>query len=266
MKCGQCQIIKLSKEFPDSSFSSKCEHATSWYLECLVGYLREMQHQCLIYKIELTDQEVKDCCLFWDSASFKIDIESLSQVRAELSGPSNANSDVFYVVLLNRKKITLKLSEITTVKALKYALRDVTKIDITKQKLIHNDMELNHFQDDSINSTLESYEIHANSYIQLIVVLYSITQDQALTNLAFDLYWGFSYSGQDFFDSTCLIYAGDKLWKKYDYLSTFYPSVLYIRHSGDIIDHTNVRGHHKITIKLDELPNNVGQLYLILSS
>ncbi|RIB26689.1 hypothetical protein C2G38_2162745 [Gigaspora rosea] len=266
MKCGQCQIIKLSKEFPDGSVSSKCGHATSWCLECLVGYLRETQHRCPICKIELTEQEVNDCCLFWDNASFKIDIESLSQARAELSGPINANSDVFYVVLLNGKKITLKLSEITTVKALKYALRDVTKIDITKQKLIHNDVELNDFQDDTTNSTLESYGIHANSHIQLIVVLYSITQDQALTNLAFDLYWGFPHSGQDFLDGTCLIYAGDELWKKYDYLSTFYPSIPYIRHSGDIIDHANARGHHKITIKLDELPNNVGQLYLILSS
>ncbi|RIB20709.1 hypothetical protein C2G38_2303101 [Gigaspora rosea] len=172
---------------------------------CLVGYLRESQHQCPICEVELTEQEVNNCCLFWDNSSFKIDIESLAQARAELSGPNDANS----------------------VKALKYALKDATNIDISKQKLMYNDMELNDFQDDSTNSTLENYGIHANSHIQLIVVLYSITQDQALTNLVFDLYWGFPHSGQDFLDA---------------------------------------RGHHNITTKLDNLPNEVGQLYLILSS
>ncbi|KAF0492997.1 tellurium resistance protein terz-like [Gigaspora margarita] len=156
MKCVQCQIRKLSKEFPDKSVSSKCEHAMSWCLE--------------------------------------------------------------------------------------------------------------DFQDDATNSILENCEIHANSHIQLIIVLYSIIQDQALTNLAFDLNWVFPHSGQDFLDGTCLIYEGASLWKKYDYISMFYPSVKYIEHSGDIIDHQNSEGHHKKTIKLDDLPIEVGQLYLILSS
>ncbi|KAF0424509.1 tellurium resistance protein terz-like [Gigaspora margarita] len=242
MKCGQCQVIKPSKEFPDKSVSSKCEHATSWCLECLVSYLRETQHRCPICEVELTEQEVNNFCLFWD----------------------DANSGVFFVVLLNGKKITLKLSEITTVKALKYALKDATNIDIMKQKLIYNDMELNDFQDDSTNSTLENYGIHANSNIQLIIVPYSITQDQGW--LTFDLYWGYPHSGQDFLDGTCLIYVGDKLWRKYDYKSTYYPDIPYIKHSGDVMDNTNANGCHKITIKLDALPNEVGQLYFILSS
>ncbi|CAG8450983.1 12082_t:CDS:2 [Cetraspora pellucida] len=266
MKCGQCQLIKLSREFPDSTISPKCGHVMSWCLECLVEYLKETQHQCPICEIQLTEQEVDNCCLFWDNSNFKIDLEGLSKARAELSGTNDADSDVFYVVLLNGKKITIKLSEITTVKALKYTIRDVIDIDIVNQKLIHDDVELNDFQDDKTYSTLQNYGIHSNSHVQLIVVLYSITPDQALKNLAFDLYWGFPSSGQDYLDGTCLIYAGDSLWKKYDYQSTYYPNTPYIRHSGDIMDPLNGKGHHKITIKLDELPNYVGQLYLILSS
>ncbi|CAG8804928.1 33155_t:CDS:2 [Gigaspora margarita] len=115
----------------------------SIFCQCLVGYLRETQHRCPICKVELTEQEVNNCCLFWDNSSFKIDIESLAQARAELSGPNDANSGVFFIVLLNEKKITLKLSKITTVKALKYAIKDASNIDIAKQKLIYNDMELN---------------------------------------------------------------------------------------------------------------------------
>ncbi|CAG8656743.1 11252_t:CDS:2 [Dentiscutata erythropus] len=261
MKCEQCQIIKPLKEFPESSISSKCRHVMSWCFECIVSYLRGTQRRCPICKIDLTEQEVNDCFLFWDNSIFKIDIESFSQARAELSGPNDAESGVFYIVLLNGEKITLKSSEITTVKALKYALRDATKIEVTKQRLIHNDVELNDFQDDSTNSTLESYGIHANSHIQLIVL-----NSLALSCLAVDLFWEFPHSGQEFLDCTCLIYNGDELWKKYDNLSTYYPSISYIKHSGDIIDVANARGHQKITIKLDELPNCISQLYFVLSS
>ncbi|CAG8655214.1 1090_t:CDS:2 [Acaulospora morrowiae] len=266
MICSKCEISKLSREFPESTIGSKCAHIATWCLECLVEYLRkEEQNKCPECGVELAEQEIHNHYLYWDKASFKIDIENVTQTYAELSGQNDINSEDFYVVLLNGKKITLKIRDITTVKDLKYALRAEISVDITKQKLIYKDVELNDLRDDGINnSTLEDYEIRANSHVQLIVVLYSITKDQALTNLAFDLYWGFPDSGQDFLDGTCLIYAGDRLWKKYDYLSTFYPPIPYIKHSGDVID--EYQGHHKITARLNELPDNVGQLYLILSS
>ncbi|CAG8568851.1 14878_t:CDS:2 [Cetraspora pellucida] len=79
--------------------------------------------------------------------------------------------------------------------------------------------------DDDENNTLTSYGICANSHIQLIVVLYSISKGQAVNNLVFDLYWGYR-SKMDFLDGTCLIYKA----------------------------------------KLENLPDDVTQLYLILSS
>ncbi|CAG8498937.1 11852_t:CDS:2 [Cetraspora pellucida] len=212
MKCEKCQIDKLSEEFPLSTISSTCEHITSWCLKCIVNYLRETQdHQCPICKAELTEQEFKEYCLFWDNANFKIDFESHLQTNTNFGN----NSGIFY---------------------------------------------------EEYENTLTNYGIRANSHIQLMVVLYSISKKDSLKNLVFDLYWGYPASGVDFLDGTCLIYEGDKLWKKYDYKNKFHSDISYIWHSGDVLDKKNAIGHQKIKAKLNQLPPSVTQLYLILSS
>ncbi|CAG8444419.1 26263_t:CDS:2 [Dentiscutata erythropus] len=268
MKCEKCQLFKLTREFPDGTISSTCKHITSWCLECLVGYLKEVQHQCPTCKTELSEQEVVKFNLFWEKANFKIDLESFLQTHAEHSGPTDENFNNLYVVLLNGEIITLSISNIKTIKVkdLKGALKDKIRVDITQQMLIYNGIELNNYRDDGTDNTLENYGINPNSYIQLVVVLYSIPKDQALTNLIFDLHWKFPSSGHDFLDGTCMIFEGDKLWKTYDYLHSKYPRIRYIEHSGDLMDTDNAGAHHEIKANLNELPKSVGQLYFILSS
>ncbi|CAG8503879.1 12208_t:CDS:2 [Dentiscutata erythropus] len=261
MICKKCQVDKLSEEFPFGTISSKCEHITSWCLKCLVKYLKETQYQCPICEAELTEQEFNDYCLLWDNASFKINLESISQGLTELPGQDSSNSEIFYVVRLNGEKFEFKVSEIDTVQELKYRLMNYTKIDTDRQMLFHKNMELRDYR---LDDTLASYGICANSHIQLIVVLYSISEKEAVKNLAFDSYWGYPDSGEDYLDGTCLIYKGDNLWKTYDCLHLYHAEIPYIKHSGDIMNRNN--GHQKITAKLDTLPKDVTQLYLILSS
>ncbi|CAG8593149.1 9031_t:CDS:2 [Acaulospora colombiana] len=75
---------------------------------------------------------------------------------------------------------------------------------------------------------------------------------------------------------------GDAHWRKYDYQSTSYPDIADMKHSGDVMDHIALRfraliddhisssqsmkGHHRITANLANLPENVTKLYFILSS
>ncbi|CAG8512016.1 28920_t:CDS:2, partial [Dentiscutata erythropus] len=260
MKCKQCQVDKLSEEFPFGTISSKCEHVASWCLKCLVIYLKKTQ-QCPICNAILTEQEFNDYCLIWDNASFKIDSESFSQSHIELPG-QNKNSGTFYVVRLNGEKFEFKLSEINTINELKHRLMNYTKIDIERQMLIYKNMKLKNDE----NNTLTSYGICANSHIQLIVLLYSISKGQAVKNLVFDLHWGYPDKGIDYLDGTCLIYKGNILWKVYDYNHRIHHGIPYISHSGDIMNRKKAIGHHTITAKLDNLPNDVTQIYLILSS
>ncbi|CAG8568870.1 14879_t:CDS:2, partial [Cetraspora pellucida] len=123
-------------------------------------------------------------------------------------------------------------------------------------------------EDKDQSNTLTSYGICENSHIQFIVLLYSISKGQAVNNLVFDLYWGHrNYrSKPDYLDGTCLIYKGNTLWKIYDHRHLTYPDISYIKHSGDVMDTIHATGHHKITAKLGELPDDVTQLYLVLSS
>lgn len=39
-----------------------------------------------------------------------------------------------------------------------------------------------------------------------------------------------------------------------------------MKHSGDLMDNTNKRGHERITAKLDQLPPEVTQLYFVVST
>ncbi|CAG8573979.1 16628_t:CDS:2 [Gigaspora margarita] len=261
MKCENCQLFKLTREFPDGTISLTCRHITSWCLECLVGYLKEAHHQCPMCQTELSEQDVVKFNLFWEKANFKINLESFSQTHDKHSGPTDETSGNIYVVLLNGEKITLSFSEDKTVKDLKDDLYDEKKIAITQQMLIYNDIEL-----DNYDNTLKSYGINANSYIQLIVVLYSIPKDLALTNLNFDLSWEFPNSGCDYLDGTCMMFEGDKFWRKYDYISMNYPDIKEIWHCGDEMKYNEAKGKHRISARLDKLPNAVCQLYFILSS
>ncbi|CAG8626968.1 4881_t:CDS:2, partial [Cetraspora pellucida] len=111
---------------------------------------------------------------------------------------------------------------------------------------------------------LTKYGICANSHIQLIVVLYSISKKESIKNLAFDLYWSYPDSRMDFLDGSCLIYKGDILWRTYDWSNLHFLDTPSMNHSGDILNYN--AGHHRITAKLDSLPKDVTQLYLILSS
>jgi stress response protein SCP2 len=63
-----------------------------------------------------------------------------------------------------------------------------------------------------------------------------------------------------------LLYFSDAFFRKYDYASVFYPSFPHMKHSGDLMDNANKKGHQRITAKLDQLPPEVTQLYFVLSS
>ncbi|CAG8496243.1 25736_t:CDS:2 [Gigaspora margarita] len=265
MKCSKCRLKRLSKEFPLKAVSHLCKHIPTWCLECVITYLEDKAQSnnivrpgCPECNVILTQKEIDYLTSFWKRASFKLDIPVFS--REEVIEVANETGE-FYVVLLNGQKYTFRLEEIRSVRALKIALMNKTAIESRKQKLIFKGVELNQGDKSIVN-----YGIHAGCHIQLVVILYSITKEVSVANLVFDLYWGYPITGRDYLDGTCLIYAGMSLWKKYDYSTKSYPEINYIKHSGDIMNDTNRRGHHRITIKLNQLPKEVSTLYFVLSA
>ncbi|CAG8541428.1 3135_t:CDS:2 [Funneliformis mosseae] len=272
MKCVKCNHDKLSKEFPSTTITDRCNHIPAYCLRCLIANLnlKEKPVKCPECNEKLNQEEIKFLTLAWDKAPFKIDVESIGNVRTPQTltadGASNATGDI-YIVLLNGQKSNIPFNQVKTVTALRKEIRQKLRVDEGKQKLIYNGVELQDRKTGPTPSTLQDYNIGPGSHIQLIVVLYNITRAESIKNLTFDLFWGYPANGnQDYLDGTCLLYMGDTFYRKYDYASVFYPSFPHMKHSGDLMDNANKRGHQQITANLDQLPAEVTQLYFILSS
>ncbi|CAG8607381.1 20943_t:CDS:2, partial [Dentiscutata erythropus] len=278
MKCSNCQTTKLSKEFPLDTITEKCTHVPTWCLKCLIFHLQKgnthNEIKCPECPVQLTQSEINGFKIAWEKAPFKIDIGSLfknsrannTNNNSSLNDPATQKGE-FFVVLLSGDKYSLKLEDIQTVKILKAELTKKIKVDGSKQKLLHKGVELQvRQQNGQGENKLSTYGIRAGDHIQLIVTMYAISRDETISNLSFDLYWGYPLRGKDYLDGTCLIYTGRDFWKKYDYKERYDTVHPYIRHSGDVMDDPNRRGHHRITIKLDKLPDVVNKLYFVLSA
>ncbi|CAJ0862522.1 7282_t:CDS:2 [Entrophospora sp. SA101] len=108
-------------------------------------------------------------------------------------------------------------------------------------------VELLTFRQNKIESKLLSeYNIVEGSHIQLMVLLYSISKDQSLNNLTFDLFLGFPEE---------IVIAWMDLTLNYG--STGHVDLKCISHSGDVMDFANKKGHHRTTVDLSSLPSNV---------
>ncbi|CAG8534104.1 5674_t:CDS:2 [Paraglomus occultum] len=275
MKCTNCKIDKLSNEFPSAVLTERCDHVSSHCLRCLIDLLKkqkEGEYECPECKTAVSRDDFKQLTDAWEDASFKLDVSQIGRQHlvANLKAANNKEEIVqkgdIYVVLLNGERIVIDYSVVSTVLALRQQIYAKNRIEIAKQKLVYNGVELMDYTNENRATKLVDYGIRANSHIQLIVILYEITQAESVKNLVFDLDWGFPANHPDYLDGTCFLYTGNQYWRKYDYQSVFYPATPSMRHSGDVIDNANKRGHHKITAKLDELPLEVTLLFFILSS
>ncbi|CAG8492944.1 4733_t:CDS:2 [Cetraspora pellucida] len=183
----------------------------------------------------LTQNELDSLKFTWDKAQILVKVPYANVLKND--NVINEEKGEFYVVLLNGQKYPMRLEHVKTVRGLKQALMQKIEIETRKQKLIFEGVELKEYE-----KRLIKYGVREGSHVQLIVVLYSITKEVSISNLSFDLHWGFPRTGLDYLDGTCLIYTGNELWKKYDYASPFDSCIPYIRHSGDIIDVMGQRG------------------------
>jgi len=82
-----------------------------------------------------------------DKASFKLNVNKLGRRHlANIENVGNNNAIVqegnIYVILLNGEKIVVDYSKVHTVVELRQVIRTQKKIEVTKQKLVYNGVEL----------------------------------------------------------------------------------------------------------------------------
>ncbi|GES88827.1 hypothetical protein RCL_jg16577.t1 [Rhizophagus clarus] len=278
MKCTNCQIDKLSKEFPVDTIGRKCIHIPTHCLKCLVKYfdVQTAQQKCPECEASVSKHEVKELNLAWEKALFRISLKNHLESKTknknnpDQNGENNTAKGNIYVILLNGTKLTFKLEDLNTVADLKEAIEKQTKVRINKQKLSYKGVELKTFSDQGTKNPLSDYSLAPESHIQLMVLLYSISKELSINALTFDLFWGYPSTGSDFLDGTCMLYTGigsdSQHHRTFDYSATRFSDIPNISHSGDIMDHVNQRGHHCITANLASMPPEVTKLYFILSA
>jgi len=93
--------------------------------------------------------------------------------------------------------------------------------------------------------------------------MYSFGNNSAITNIVFDLNWGFPDSGQDYLDGSCLVYSANTFCQVFDYAHIFSADKA-ITHSGDVI--TGTTGHHKICIDLSKVGPTIDRIFFTLSA
>lgn len=110
---------------------------------------------------------------------------------------------------------------------------------------------------------LSDFAVPANATLYLMVLLYSIPE--TFDHVVFDLYWGYPVSGPDFLDASCLVYKGTTFIGVCDYRRRVVVSNA-IRHSGDIMDKYQRKGHHTINVHLKQIPSDVTKMFFTLSA
>ncbi|CAB4399014.1 unnamed protein product [Rhizophagus irregularis] len=264
MKCSKCKNDKLSKEFPSSIITERCNHIPSYCFSCLIKNLDlanitdQKVRKCPECSEKLSVKELKLISLAWDKVSFKIDVGNIGKEKTKQNinaAYGNNNMEEIYIVLLNGQKCCFQYNQIKNIPMLRKEIRKKLDVDESKQKLIIMDQV-------TTPCTLQDYKIEPGSHIQLIVVLYA----ESIKSLIFDLTWGY-HGSIDYLNGSCLLYKGDEFVRKYDYMSIFYPRFPDMKHSGDKMDEPNKKGSQRITAKLNALPPEIiTQLYFVLST
>ncbi len=166
------------------------------------------------------------------------------------------------LAMLNGDSASVQLNAAMTVSTLKTVVKSKLLVPLENQQLIYNGTEIKEFTDAKAAATLGYYQVQPNSTIHVRRLLYSAPKD--LDKVVFDLYWGYPHHGRDYLDASVLIFEGIKHTGVLDYRRTSFPPAM--RHSGDLMDGINRKGHHFINIDLHKIPANITHFFFTLSA
>ncbi|XP_046548770.1 uncharacterized protein LOC124258731 [Haliotis rubra] len=213
--------------------------------------------------------------------------EMFREYTCEYTPPMSLSGDVVKVSILTGDAVVLPYSENLTILQLKDAVKERFKHDHSKQKLVYNEKVLEVYGRSHKEMTLGDYGIGANATIHLLVLLFAIPDD--LDHVIFDLHWGYPASdgedNRDYLDASCFAFKNNIYVSVCDFMNeserssakkTRFNLMRHVRtedgckaaikHSGDHMDDTKKRGHHKIEVHMKKIPASVSHLIFTLSA
>ncbi|XP_052813680.1 uncharacterized protein LOC128240816 [Mya arenaria] len=146
---------------------------------------------------------------------------------------------------------------------LKSKVRENMQHDVRKQRLIYKEKEL----EDMVNgrkAKLADFKVAPNCTINLLVLLYAVPDN--LNDVVFDLGWDFPSHGNVWLDAIIFFYANKTFINYADYRESKQTPLPGIRHTGDVWDRINRKGHQVIYLTLKSIPSNITHMFLLLSA
>eukprot|EP01099_Mayorella_cantabrigiensis_P004607 TRINITY_DN3499_c0_g1_i1.p1 TRINITY_DN3499_c0_g1~~TRINITY_DN3499_c0_g1_i1.p1 ORF type:complete len:371 (+),score=70.89 TRINITY_DN3499_c0_g1_i1:75-1187(+) len=273
MQCDNCQVFKLSEEYPET-ITSGCDHQVRWCYTCVLGILDANLKSSKTTKcIDPTCPNPVDRVALETLQSeypfqFLVHHYGLPKEEPKMYTRSpvlDGQPMSIYVTTLDGRRNKYNVSSQLQIWSLKKMIEETIQVKPELQRLIFNKQELRRYvatQEDP--ATLSSYGIREGSEINLLIMMYQVKEEDHLKKVEFHLSWGFPNGRKDYLDGSCLTFNQGKLIEKVDYQRTR-DSRGAIKHSGDRIDDRLKRGTHTITVSLDLL-KDVDMLFFTLSS
>ncbi|XP_022093808.1 uncharacterized protein LOC110980998 [Acanthaster planci] len=258
MKCGKCDVQKLSREFPPWTLVESCNHAVLHCLRCVTAHA-EQHGQCSQCGNDAsqTSSRLKQCYYQLKALFPEYEPTFVPQTATVTTGETGYIS----MAMLNGDSTSVQLNPAMTVSRLKEIIRQSLKVPLENQQLVYNGKEMKELTDTHAQATLGSYQVVPKTTIHVRRLLYAAPS--GLDKVVFDLYWGYPTNGRDYLDASVLVFEGVKLLYVLDYRHTVRPAMC---HSGDLMDDYARKGHHLIKVNLHSIPSATTHLFFTLSA
>ncbi|XP_071798977.1 uncharacterized protein [Asterias amurensis] len=259
MKCWKCGVQKLSKEFPPWTIMETCQHAALHCLRCVTAHA-EQHGSCSQCKspVGLDSIRLKHCHSMLDAMFPEYKITYEPTLEADTAGEKGYIS----LAMLNGDSTSVELNAAMTVFTLRGIVKKELGVPFENQQLIYNGTEMKEYTEDQATTNLGYYKVIPSATIYVRRLLYAV-QNSNLKKVVFDLNWGYPARGKDFLDATAIIFSGTELVDYLDYRKLSHDSM---SHSGDVMDNYKKKGHHLITVNLQEVPDEFTHIFFTLSS
>ncbi|XP_078332814.1 uncharacterized protein LOC111128929 [Crassostrea virginica] len=281
MKCRTCNLDKLSKEFPPVTVNKRCKHPPLVCLQCIL-FTTDSNCPSLNCEEVIEDENRKWFQAIWDKQFTEYKPTEIADFETD---PDKEN--VLHITILNGDAAEIHFNESWTILKLMTEIKKVMKLDINEQRLLYFGKELTTRLSNSNPATLKDFCVKPNSKIQLVRLLYAIPQN--IDKVVFDLNWEYptetdlleGTEKRDYLDASCLIFEGEKCVRTIDFVqkNALMQAMLQkyknkgikqqewgVKHSGDRMDDRKRIGHHFIDVSINDIPENVTNLFFVLSA
>ncbi|XP_062622072.1 uncharacterized protein LOC134283571 [Saccostrea cucullata] len=159
---------------------------------------------------------------------------------------------------------------------LKHEIQEAFSVEIKLQKLFHKGQCLNNTDSKGVRCILADYNVCAGDQIYLIKLLCELPSK--ILKITLDVDWGYPQSQEkwlfglitwtrhhrDYLDASCFAFEDNS--DEYFVVNIQNKEQPGIKHQSEFLDRKRKRGHHKMSVSLQDLKDTVTHLFFTLSA